>query len=239
MRRGRTLLARCAVLAVLAPACTTGGGRPSAAAPSTSAAAGPTTSAGPLVEASATGMCRSELARAVATGAANPEWIDLGIELTQAGEVDGPVIEANDVTDLGPDTPPPKEGPHELGRRVRFDGVTLLRGPAPSDLPMVISKYDLADAKAEREGGGRILARIDSRDHDGRLLVGPMVSTRPDGTAAILGDCHPRWGAAFATYSARVGARPADLVRSVLLEPRGPAATAFVSSPEARTSAGP
>ncbi len=239
MIRGRELLARCAVLAVLAPACTTGASRPPAAAPSTSTGGGPTTSAASLVQVSATGTCRSELARAAAAGAANPEWIDLGTELTKAGEVDGPVIEADDVADLGPDTPPPKEGPHELGRRVHFDGVTLVRGPAPSDLPMVISKYDLADAKAEREGGGRILARIDSRDHDGRLLVGPMVSTRPDGTASFLGDCHPRWGAAFATYSARVGARPADLVRSVLLEPRGPAATAFISSPEARTSAGP
>ncbi|MDQ6838770.1 MAG: hypothetical protein M3137_10680 [Actinomycetota bacterium] len=149
------------------------------------------------------------------------------------------MIEAEDVADLGPDTPPSREGPHELGRRVGFGGVTLLRGPAPPDLPMVISTDDLVDAKAERERGGRILARIDSRDHDGRLLVGPMVSTRPDGSVAFLGDCHPKWGPAFAAYCARVGARPADLVRSVLLDAGGPAAMGFVSSPEARTSAGP
>lgn len=169
MERGRGLLVCCIVLALIATACGTPREPPAASStPLTSSAGGRTVSSAATSGSSATGRCRSQLARAQAAGTAIPEWVSLATELTMSGDVEGPVIEATDVTDLGQDTPAPREGLQEPGRLVRFEGVTPLRGQLATDLPMLMSRYALADANVDVQRGTQLLARIDPKEHDGR-----------------------------------------------------------------------
>jgi hypothetical protein len=235
--RGRNLFVCYAALVLVAAACGVQHATP-VAVPTPPTTSRPAASPQARGGSSAIATCRSRVAQAQAAGSAIPEWVSLATEL-RSGEIDGPVIEANDVTDLGQDRAPAQPGLGEPGRLVRFEGVTALRGQVPTDAPLLVSRYELDDARAEVQRGSRLLVRIDGTQHDGRHFVSVVVATRADSSVIFLGDCRPKWTPALAGYCARRGLRPVDVMRSVLLDPGGPTATAFLSSSEAFTAAGP
>jgi hypothetical protein len=99
--------------------------------------------------------------------------------------------------------------------------------------------YQLADAQSEALLGVPVLARVDAQVHDGRRLIGMMIPVSGDGSASFLGNCIPRLTPALAKYAAAIGIQPSGLARALLVDTAGPVATAFLSSAEARTPAGP
>jgi len=179
------------------------------------------------------------VARRAIAGTASVDWVSLGSALSGGGDVNGPVLEFTGITDVRQDQTPGGEGPLEPARVVTLQGVRPLRGEVPTDALLSATAYELADAQSEAYLGVPVLVRVDAQMHDGRRSIGMMIAVRADGSASFLGDCVPGWTPALARYAASIGMLSSRLARALLVDTAGPVASAFLSSAEARTPAGP
>jgi hypothetical protein len=195
----------------------------------------PSAAAPPSVE----GSCRGNVARMEIAGLAYGDHVPLGDALTNFG-VPSTVVDFRGVTDLGPDETSAAEHLPEPDRVVKLDRVRALRGAMPTGTTFLASTYEIADARAELRGGAQLLALLGpATPPDGKPVVRVAVAVRPDGSAALLGDCIPHWNTALVAYASRVALQPGAVIRALLLDPTGATAKAFLASAEAQVLAGP
>jgi hypothetical protein len=112
-------------------------------------------------------------------------------------------------------------------------------GRVEEPVEVMASRFAVDDATVEVTVGAELLVWLAPQPADRRFAN--LAALEPDGEAVFLGNCIPAWTGAFDRYVQRHsrGLTGAELLTRILVDPDGPEATAFRSSDEAATLAGP
>ena len=127
----------------------------------------------------------------------------------------------------------------DLPKLGRFTGISTLAGRVEEPVEVLMSPFAVDDATVELTVGAELLVWLDPQP--GERQFASLAALEPDGDAVFIGNCIPAWTSAFDRYVERHGRglTGAELLTRLLFDPSGPEATAFRSSDEAATSAGP
>jgi hypothetical protein len=128
----------------------------------------------------------------------------------------------------------------DLPKLGRFTGISTLAGRVDEPVEVLMSPFAVDDAAVTVAAvGAELLVWLPPQPEDRRFAS--LAALKPDGAAVFLGNCIPAWTPAFDRYVERhgQGLTGAELLTRLLVDPNGPEATAFRSSEEAATPAGP
>jgi hypothetical protein len=127
----------------------------------------------------------------------------------------------------------------DLPKLGRFTGISTLGGRVDEPVEVLMSPFAVDDATVELTVGAELLVWLQPQPEERRFAS--LAALEPDGAAVFLGNCIPAWTPAFDRYVERNGRglTGAELLTRLLVDPNGPEATAFRSSEEAATPAGP
>lgn len=182
------------------------------------------------------GTCRGAFEHEAEEGAT--EWVPFAGHLPM--QLDA-VFTARAIEDLGQrDIYTGEDGEGvDLPKLGRFTGISTLAGRVDEPVEVLMSPFVVDDAAVTVAVGAELLVWLPPQPEDRRFAS--LAALEPDGDAVFLGNCIPAWTPAFDRYVERHGRglTGAELLTRLLVDPNGPEATAFRSSEEAATPAGP